>query len=52
MLTCPCNVDLTPHFYLIKTGVYSGIFYFRIFALKHLREAVLTCACTYKKSLF
>ena len=47
-LTCMCNVDpLTPHFYS-KIGVYRGIHYFLIFALKHrlwllVNEAVLTC---------
>ena len=36
MITCPCNVyPLTPHLYIVKTGVYRDIFYFLIFALKH-----------------
>ena len=32
-----CNVDppLTPNFYREKTGVYRGIHFFHIFALKH-----------------
>ena len=46
--TGPCNVyTLTPNFYIEKTGVYRGVHYFHIFALKHmlwvLDEAVLTC---------
>ena len=57
MITCPCYVDppyapLLPH---SKTGVYRGIYYFLMFALKHrswvlvrtasgaVSEAVLTC---------
>ena len=36
MLACPCNVDpYTPLLYS-KTGVYRGIHYFLIFALKHI----------------
>ena len=36
MITCPCNVDhLTTHLYS-KSGVYRGIHYFLIFALKHI----------------
>ena len=36
MITRPCNEHpLTPHFYYSKTGVYRGIHYFLIFALKH-----------------
>ena len=36
MKTCPCKEDpLTPHFYIEKTGVYRGVHYFLIFALKH-----------------
>ena len=34
--TCPCNEHpLTPHFYIGKLGVYQGVHYFLIFALKH-----------------
>ena len=48
MLSCPYNVDplhITLH---RKTGVYRGIHYFLIFALKHrlwvlVSEAVLMC---------
>ena len=54
MQTCPCYVDpITPHFYIVKLG-FTGVFVFRIFALKHilwvlveppqsLTEVVLTC---------
>ena len=37
MLTCPCYIDpLLPHFYnFSKIGVYRGIHFFLIFALKH-----------------
>ena len=35
MQTCPYYVySLKPHFYIVKTGVYSGIHFFLIFALK------------------
>ena len=46
MITCPCNVH--PLLYS-KTGVYRGIHYFLIFALKHRlwvlakTASVLTC---------
>ena len=34
--TSPCNEDLlTPHFYIVTIGVYRGIHYFLLFALKH-----------------
>ena len=43
MQTCPCSDDpLTPHFYIVKLGVYMGKHLFLNFALKHRLWVLIT----------
>ena len=45
MITGLCNVyPLTPHFYIVKLGVYRGIHYFLIFAQKHIMWVLVRTA--------
>ena len=39
LIIFPCNVDLTPHFYIGK----QGYTLFSFFAIKHSNETVLKC---------
>ena len=49
--TSPYNEHpLTPHFYIVKTGVYRGIHFFLIFALKHRLWVLVRTASVLSKN--
>ena len=51
MLTSPCNIDpLNPTFIYSKIGVYRGMHYFIIFALKHRLWVLVRTASIYFSS--